>query len=273
MDLRSRALRAYWLLVAQFGLDPRKMIRSFRGLPRYLRDFATFRKEYKGRIEFVPCLHDWYEEGGSTKDEYFWQDLLVARMIFEARPDKHVDIGSRVDGFVAHVASFRQIELFDIRPITTRIPGVTFRQSDLMSQDATSASYCDSLSCLHALEHFGLGRYGDPIDAKGLERGLANMARLLAHDGVFYLSLPIGAARVEFNANRVCDPRAVVDLCDRNGLNLTALTVIEPGGTVVERRLGEWDLADLASRRYSVGIFVFVKSASVRSREPGSAAN
>src|SRR5450759_798742 len=192
MDLRRKMLRLYWLLTAQFGVDPRKMIRSFRGLPRYLRDLAAFRKGYKGPIEFLPCLHDWYEEGGSTKDEYFWQDLLVARMIFEAKPEKHVDVGSRVDGFVAHVACFRRIELFDIRPITTRIPGVTFKRSDLMSTDDAMTGYCDSLSCLHALEHFGLGRYGDSIDANGLERGLANMARLLVDNGVFYLSLPIG---------------------------------------------------------------------------------
>ena len=30
---------------------------------------------------------------------------------------RHVDIGSRLDGFVAHVASFREIEVLDIRPL------------------------------------------------------------------------------------------------------------------------------------------------------------
>jgi hypothetical protein len=263
MDLRARARRLYWILTVQFGVDPRTFIRSVRALPRYLRDLAAFRKEYAGRVELLPCLHDWYQEGGSTKDEYFWQDLLVARMIFAANPDKHVDIGSRVDGFVAHVASFRAIELFDIRPITTRIPGVTFKQSDLMSRDDGLTDYCDSLSCLHALEHFGLGRYGDSIDAHGLESGLANMARLLVDRGVFYLSLPIGFPRVEFNANRVCDPRVIVDLSRRNRLKLTALTVVEPGGAVVERRLDDWNLADLANQRYALGIFTFVKGAAL----------
>lgn len=265
MSLRKRTLRLYWLLTAQFGVDPRKMIRSFRGLPRYLRDLAAFRKGYKGPIELLPCLHDWYDEGGSTKDEYFWQDLFVARMVFEAKPEKHVDVGSRVDGFVAHVASFRRIELFDIRPITTRIPGVTFKRSDLMSRDDAMTGYCDSLSCLHALEHFGLGRYGDSIDANGLESGLANMARLLVDNGVFYLSLPIGVARVEFNANRVCDPRVIVDLSRQNGLTLTALTVIKPGGSIIERGLNDWDLTDLANNRYALGIFTFVKWAKTES--------
>ena len=79
----------------------------------------------------MPCLQDRYEEAGKINSEYFWQDLLVARWIFEAKPDKHVDIGSRLDGFVAHVASFREIEVFDVRPITTQVPGVIFRQADL----------------------------------------------------------------------------------------------------------------------------------------------
>jgi hypothetical protein len=260
MDLRRRTLRLYWLLTAQFGVDPRKMIRSLRGLPRYFRDLVAFRNDYKGPVEFVPCLHDWYEEGGSTKDEYFWQDLLAARMIFEAKPEKHVDIGSRVDGFVAHVAAFRAIEVFDIRPITTRIPGVTFKQADLMSENIAMTGYCDSLSCLHALEHFGLGRYGDTVDPNGLKLGLANMARLVADRGRLYLSLPIGSARVEFNANRVCDPREIVELGRQNGLTLTDFTLIKPGGVTIERGLTDWDFAELASQRYALGMFVFVKA-------------
>lgn len=80
----------------------------------------------------MPCLHDRYEEGGATKREYFWQELLVARAIYAAKPVTHVDIGSRVDSIVAHVASFREIEVMDVRPSTTAIPGIGFRQLDLM---------------------------------------------------------------------------------------------------------------------------------------------
>ena len=250
-------------MTAQFGIDPRKAFRSLRGLPRYVRDLFRFRSSYTGRLELLPCLHDWYEEGGTTKNEYFWQDLLVARKIYEANPEKHVDIGSRVDGFVAHVASFREIEVFDVRPVTVRIPGVTFRQADLMKPVTGMPGYCDSLSCLHALEHFGLGRYGDPIDPKGFERGLINMAGLLREDGVFYLSVPIGIDRVEFNANRVCDPRVIVNLAAANSLQLSAFTVIRQGGRVEELALEEVQLFDLASRRYALGFFTFVKRTKV----------
>lgn len=123
----------------QFGLDPLKLYRSLRGFPSYWRDFQHFRSDYSGAISLQPYLHDRYTEAGVTKSEYFWQDLIVARWIHEAKPLRHVDVGSRTDGFVAHVASYREIEVFDVRPVTTEIPGVTFRQADLMDTAAMSA--------------------------------------------------------------------------------------------------------------------------------------
>ena len=259
MNLWARLSRVYWLLSAQFGVDPRKALRSLRGLPRYVRDYVHFRSGYSGRLELLPCLHDWYEEGGTTKLEYFWQDLLVARRIFATRPERHVDIGSRVDGFVAHVASFREIEVFDVRPISTQIPGVRFKQADFMQPATGMKDYCDSLSCLHALEHFGLGRYGDPIDPKGFERGFANMAALLKKDGVFYLSVPVGTSRVEFNGQRVLDPQAIITLALANSLELRDFTLIRLGGKVEVLELDEARLAELASQRYALGLFTFAK--------------
>lgn len=258
INIRTILLRPYWLLSAQFGIDPRKTLRSLQGLPRYIRDLFRFRASYTGRLKLLPCLHDWYEEGGTTKSEYFWQDLLVARMIFEAKPEKHVDIGSRVDGFVAHVASFREIEVFDVRPITTQIPGVIFKQADFMKP--SMSGYCDSLSCLHALEHFGLGRYADPIDPQGHKRGIANMASLLRKGGVFYLSIPIGIARVEFNAHRVFDPRVIVALATRSSLQFIGLKVVRPSGKVETEIIDTEALNSLANQRYSLGIFVFKKT-------------
>ena len=109
-------------------------------------------------MKIVPCLQDRYEKGGTIKNEYFWQDLLVARSIYEAKLEKHVDIVLRIDGFVAHLASFRECEVFDVKPINSQVPGILFRQLDLMNAleiPGNDLGYCDSLSCLHAIEHFG----------------------------------------------------------------------------------------------------------------------
>ncbi|MGD0335708.1 MAG: DUF268 domain-containing protein [Candidatus Omnitrophota bacterium] len=259
IDVCNIFKKLYWLMSVQFGIDLRKTFRAFLGFPRYIRDLFRFRCNYRGRLNLLPCLHDWTEEDEATKNEYFWQDLLVARWIFKANPVKHVDIGSRVDGFVAHVASFREIEVFDIRPITTPIPGIIFRQADLMKPVEGMAGYCDSLSCLHALEHFGLGRYGDPLDPKGFERGLANMASLLKTEGTFYLSVPIGSQRVEFNAHRVFDPRVIFNLAIENSLKLSALTLIRDGWRLEEVLAPEERFSDLAGERYALGVFTFKK--------------
>ena len=260
-------IRVHQVLAGQFGVDPLLLLHSLRGLPYFFRDWAKFRKGHSGRLTLVPCLHDRYEEGGATKSEYFWQDLLVARRIHSASPERHVDVGSRVDGFVAHVASFREIEVFDVRPVTTEVPGVVFRQADLMDTDSirlyagVRGGYCDSLSCLHAIEHFGLGRYGDPIDPKGYERGFANMAQLLKPGGTFYLSTPIGKERVEFNANWVFDPRTIVRCATTGGLKLLQLTVVSSARGPREIAPNEEALEVLAKSHYNLGIFVFLKPA------------
>ncbi len=210
-------------------------------------------------MAFRPCLHDWYEESGSITDEYFWQDLHVARKIYLASPQRHVDIGSRVDGFVAHVAVYREVEVFDIRPLSTRIPGIHFTQADLTHLSDQYFDYCDSLSCLHALEHFGLGRYGDPVDPQGYKTGLATMARMLRSGGVFYLSIPVGREVVEFNAHRVFEPNALMNLAVSSGLVLRDLAWVKSGRTLVESGNPIIDLGKLGGSDYALGIFTFVK--------------
>lgn len=260
MKIRSLLIRIHWLLSAQFGIDLLKLIRSIRSMPRYIRDLFRFRAAgYSGKLELVPCLHDWNEEGGETNNEYFWQDLIVARKIFDAKPDRHVDIASRVDGFVAHVASFREIEVFDIRPITTKIPGVLFKQADLMESSASFTNYCDSLSCLHALEHFGLGRYGDPIDPKGYESGLRNMIDILCSGGIFYLSVPVGIERVEFNANRVFNPNTIVNIAQDIGLTLHSFSLFTADSGLVEVDINNEELLAISKIHYGLGIFSFIK--------------
>nr|WP_315463752.1 DUF268 domain-containing protein [uncultured Rhodoferax sp.] len=266
MRYKKLLIRLHSFLSEQLGLDPLKTFAGVRGFPEYVRDLAKFRRGYRGRLILNPYLGDRYKEGGSTKNEYFWQDLLVAQRIFREQPLRHVDVGSRVDGFVAHVASFRHIEVFDIRPLASDIPGVVFRQADLMSVDSVDAlcgasgGYCDSLSCLHAIEHFGLGRYGDPVDPIGYRRGIENLSKLLLPGGRLYLSTPVGSERVEFNANWVFDPNTIVTTANAVGLRLDELTVLDQQGgheTVVRPTAEKLDL--LAKEHYRLGIFHFLK--------------
>ncbi len=84
------------------------------------------------------------------------------------------------------------------------------------------------------------------------------MTPLLRKSGVLYLSVPIGNARVEFNAHRVFDPQVIVDLASRNSLRLSAFTLIKKSN-IEEIELNKLDLPYLANQRYSLGLFTFVK--------------
>ena len=209
MSMKSYLRTAHnWVTI--WGVNPLTTLATARGLPFYFRDFFVLRRQRRASarpFDFGPpfvCVGEKFSEGGTARGQYFHQDLLVARRIHEARPGRHVDVGSRIDGFVAHVAAFRAIDVVDIRPLTSRVANINFLQGDLMATLPPALVGCtDSLSCLHALEHFGLGRYGDPVDHDGYLKGFANLARMVRPGGRLYFSVPIGPQRIEFNAHRV----------------------------------------------------------------------
>ena len=170
------AIKHFCLMV---GFNPRKLI-SISNYPKYLRHLLEFQRLGGEITHRYTILDDFSEQAGSTKGHYFHQDLLVASLIHKHNPVRHIDIGSRVDGFVAHVASYRPIEVFDVRELAIAChENIKFTRADLMIDDVSRWAITDSLSCLHALEHFGLGRYGDPIDPKGHIKGFNNLLKIL----------------------------------------------------------------------------------------------
>lgn len=192
-----------------FGFTPKKFYYSLKGMPSFFRNYRKFKTLLKNEnsnfeiSKFYPCPDDRFDYAGTLLGHYFHQDIFVANRIWKNNPRTHVDIGSRIDGFVAHVASFREVEVFDIRNLSTNILNVKFFQANLMAEDFSLADYCDSVSCLHVIEHFGLGRYNDPIEVNGHIKGLNNIYKLLKKGGKFYFSTPIGKQRIEFDAHRV----------------------------------------------------------------------
>ena len=148
--MKQRLKYLYNFLMA-FGFDARKALRALRGLPIYFLNFTKFVRQRNassldfGKLRVFPCLDDRYSESGSARGHYFHQDLLVARRIYETKPLRHIDVGSRVDGFVAHVAAFRKIDVIDIRKMTASIPNISFIQCDVMSDlPQTLVDSCDS---------------------------------------------------------------------------------------------------------------------------------
>ncbi|MBU2026285.1 MAG: DUF268 domain-containing protein [Proteobacteria bacterium] len=236
-----------------------------KGMPAFLKEYGEIRGQARrsgndfpfGKL--YPCLQEKDQESGVLAEHYFYQDLYVARKVFQNNPARHVDIGSRIDGFVAHVASFREIEVLDVRDLHLAIPSIRFTRVDLAAKDFPLVDYCDSLSCLHALEHFGLGRYGDPVDYNGHLVGWENMRRMLKKGGKFYFSVPIGAQRIEFNAHRVFSVAYLLHLMEKR-YDIDAFAYINDAGDFIsDAALDEASVRDNFGCRYGCGIFELTK--------------
>lgn len=260
------SLRHYaWITSQLLGISPRSFVHSIKGLPAFLDDRRKFMKQYRSmRYDFewgysYPCLEDRSESSGAASGHYFHQDLLVAQMIARNTPVKHVDIGSRVDGFVAHVAAFREIEVMDIRKQDNRINNIIFKQVDIMKDIDCLVEYCDSISALHSIEHFGLGRYGDTVNSDGHLVGLNNILRMLKRGGRFYFSVPIGRPRIEFNAHRVFSLQYLLTMIKLNYTINSFSYVNDRGDLVADALLTEQAIATNCGCYWGCGIFELIK--------------
>jgi SAM-dependent methyltransferase len=251
------AARVGYRWMRAFGLDPLKTASAFRHCTRYFRDRRRFvRGSGPGQLSLgssYPILDEYGASAGSASGHYFHMDIWAARKIYEAAPERHLDIGSRVDGFIAHLLCFREVEVIDIRPLESDIEGLHFIQSDATNLDNIPGGSVESLSCLHAAEHFGLGRYGDPVDPLAYQKLLQAIERVLMPGGRLYFAVPIGRERVEFNAHRVFDPRRIV--AGFGNLELRSFAAVDDAGDYIDSaKIDSFVQADLAC-----GLFEFRK--------------
>jgi len=204
-------------------------------------------------------LNERFDESGIMSGHYFHQDLYVARRIFGNNPTRHVDIGSRTDGFVAHVAAFREIEIFDIREQSHKVKNILFKKADLTKLPEALKNYTDSISSLHAIEHFGLGRYNDSIDYFGYKKAIDNITYILKPGGKFYFSTPIGPQRIEFNAHRVFSVQYLIDLFSER-YTIDQFSYVDDEGNMHENiALEKNNVANNFGCSYGCGIFEMTK--------------
>ncbi|HKI77414.1 MAG TPA: DUF268 domain-containing protein [Ignavibacteriaceae bacterium] len=253
------------LYLKSFGIFPDLFIKSLRGISFYIRNKHHLRKQIqKSDGSFLitntyPCLADRFEHAGSVPLHYFHQDLFIANKIFQNNPVKHVDVGSRIDGFIAHVASFRKIEVLDLRDLKKNIYNVKFIKADLMDDNFTLQNYSDSLSCLHAIEHFGLGRYGDKVDLNGHLKGFEKLHSLLKNNGKFYFSTTIGPQRIEFDAHRVFSLKYLLKLFE-NKYEINSFSYINDKNIFFENAgLTQENINNNFFCHYGCGIFEMTK--------------
>jgi SAM-dependent methyltransferase len=137
---------------------------------------------------------------------YTYHPAWAARVLAKTRPLKHVDISSIVS-FSTVLSAFVPAEFYDFRPAPVQLEGLLLGAADLTRLHFPSDSIA-SLSCMHVIEHIGLGRYGDPLDPEGDLKAIGELVRVLAPGGDLLVAAPVGRPRVEFNAHRIYDHEA-----------------------------------------------------------------
>jgi SAM-dependent methyltransferase len=253
---------ADWLLsICSFcGFDPLRCARNLAGIPIYIRDAVSYsrrRPRHAFRIllrNCYPILNERTQSAGTLEGAYFHQDLWAARRIFHRRPEEHVDIGSRTDGFIAHLLAFMPVTVIDIRTMQSKVQGLTFIQDDATYLRHFENDSVDSISSLHAAEHFGLGRYSDPVDPDACFRFIDNLQRVLRPGGRLYFSVPIGRERLEFNAHRVFATSTILEQFAQ--LSLLSFSFVDDAGRLHE----DCEPREDQSSECGCGLFEFTKA-------------
>jgi Caenorhabditis protein of unknown function, DUF268 len=170
-------------------------------------DFETFRRAAEADPRFRPSwsdarlyLDDATQEAGFDR-HYTYHVAWAARVLAETRPESHTDISSLLY-FSVILSAFVPVRFYDYRDVPLELEGVDVGHADLLDLPFLSRSE-RSLSCMHVLEHIGLGRYGDPIDPRADTAAMRELERVLAPGGDLLVVVPVGRPRVVFNAHRV----------------------------------------------------------------------
>jgi len=147
-----------------------------------------------------PCLDDRTRFTGFDR-HYLYHISWAARIIALTRPTDHVDISSSLY-FSSIVSAFVPVKFYDFRPPDIHLSGLSCGTADLVKLPFGDNEF-SSLSCMHVVEHVGLGRYGDPLDPDGDLKAIAELKRVLAPGGDLLFVVPVGKPKIMFNAHRI----------------------------------------------------------------------
>ena len=260
------------ILFKSIGINFIDIIKAVPNIFYYIKTYIYFiisRQKYKAKIPNLPkfglpyvTLGDHLKKAGEASGHYFHQDLIVASEIFETKPKIHLDIGSRVDGFITHLLSFKQKTIIgDIRELDYKNKYLSFSRINLTETNnkIINKSYkrkYESISCLHVIEHMGLGRYGDDIDPLGFIVAIKNLSGLLLKGGNLYLSHPVGETRIEFNGHYVFSIDYIYPILKKYDLYFEKIHLIDDLGNYV-LKTNSYKLAKLKSRNYKYGCVIW----------------
>jgi SAM-dependent methyltransferase len=219
----------------------------------FFSDYQKYRKLQKNNnfsLETKNLYPRIYDKTTNTPVDpiYFYQNCWCAKKIFEAKPEKHFDVGSSAE-LVGILSGFVPTTMVDIRPLPVRLKNLSFVQGSILNLPF-SDNGISSLSAICVIEHIGLGRYGDPLDQFGSEKSAKELQRVVKPGGSLYISVPIDSKNtVYFNAHRAFTREHLLRL-------FSSLTLVE------EKYVYGYDVFDSydTSKGFGTGLFHFKKS-------------
>lgn len=201
-----------------------------------------------------PCLND--RSNNTPFDRhYIYHPAWAAQVLAQTKPAKHVDISSTLH-FSTLLAAFIPTEFYDYRPADIVLNNYYSAKADLTQLFFEDDSIA-SLSCMHTVEHIGLGRYGDPVDYDGDLKAMEELARVLAPGGTFLFATPVGKEdKIFFNAHRIYTAKSIKKYFERFGLVLKEFVYIpQKSGGYQAEQVETFQTTD----HYGCGCFWFTK--------------
>lgn len=204
--------------------------------------------------DFYPCLTDRTTTTPLDR-HYVYHPAWAARIIARTAPRLHIDISSTLH-FSTILSAFVTTEFYDYRPAEIILDNFFAKKADLNNLSFADNSV-ESLSCMHTVEHIGLGRYGDPVDYDGDLKAMRELARVLAPGGNLLFVTPVGKANeIHFNAHRIYTATAISEAFKSLGLSLVEFSYIpQHSGPMLEADVQSFTTAD----RYGCGCFWWTK--------------
>jgi len=257
-DLGLKSRLSPWLAVLRqvVATSPRRWAELPAEVWRYAESWRSFRRMHADaeprrdrETRLHPALFDRSAIGFDA--HYTFQGAWAARRIVRLAPARHVDVSSDVR-FVAQLASHVPVLYVEYRPVRMGVEGLETRQGDVTSLPFPDRSIA-SLSCLHVVEHVGLGRYGDPLDPQGHVKACRELQRTLADGGTLLLSLPVGRPALLFNSHRILDPTEVPALVPE--LRMVEFSIVTTAGLFLE----SVDPAAFRDESYACGLYRMVR--------------
>ena len=181
---------------------------TFSDLLIFIKDFNHFKmlNSQSNRdlsvdiFDLYPCIND-KTDTTDIDPHYIYHTAWASRIIAKIKPEYHVDISSYIY-FSTLVSAFIPIKFYDYRPAKLILSNLTSEVANLLNLPFENNSI-KSLSCMHVVEHIGLGRYGDPLDSEGDLKAINELKRVLAKGGSLLFVVPIGQPKIMFNAHRI----------------------------------------------------------------------